>query len=158
MEQRLTVQNCTVNQPRNICGSVGFPVLPHLNHRNSGCHVTSSWGPQLGSPISLLGSGFWITFDRHFGVLWTTHAESLQSCLNLCDPHGPWPSRLLCPWDSPGKNIGVSCHFLLHLSKTERLKINRMDLNNTFSQVVRVGETDYLGMNQLLSGNIPSLQ
>ena len=23
------------------------------------------------------------------------------------------PTRLLCPWDSPGKNIGVSCHFLL---------------------------------------------
>ena len=22
-------------------------------------------------------------------------------------------SRLLCPWDSPGKNIGVGCHFLL---------------------------------------------
>ena len=21
--------------------------------------------------------------------------------------------RLLCPWDSPGKNIGVGCHFLL---------------------------------------------
>ena len=23
------------------------------------------------------------------------------------------PTRLLCPWDSPGKNIGVSCHSLL---------------------------------------------
>ena len=23
------------------------------------------------------------------------------------------PSRLLCPWDFPGKNTGVSCHFLL---------------------------------------------
>ena len=22
-------------------------------------------------------------------------------------------SRLLCPWDSPGKNTGVGCHFLL---------------------------------------------
>ena len=22
-------------------------------------------------------------------------------------------ARLLCPWDSPGKNIGVGCHFLL---------------------------------------------
>ena len=22
-------------------------------------------------------------------------------------------TRLLCPWDSPGKNIGVGCHFLL---------------------------------------------
>ena len=25
----------------------------------------------------------------------------------------PWTARLLCPWDSPGKNTGVSCHFLL---------------------------------------------
>ena len=23
------------------------------------------------------------------------------------------PNRLLCPWDSPGKNTGVGCHFLL---------------------------------------------
>ena len=24
-----------------------------------------------------------------------------------------WTARLLCPWDSPGKNTGVNCHFLL---------------------------------------------
>ena len=24
-----------------------------------------------------------------------------------------WPTRLLCPWESPGKNTGVGCHFLL---------------------------------------------
>ena len=23
-----------------------------------------------------------------------------------------WPTRLLCPWDSPGKNTGVGCHAL----------------------------------------------
>ena len=23
-----------------------------------------------------------------------------------------WPTRLLCLWDSPGKNTGVACHFL----------------------------------------------
>ena len=28
-------------------------------------------------------------------------------------PHGLYPSRLLCPWDSPGKNTGVGCHSLL---------------------------------------------
>ena len=28
-------------------------------------------------------------------------------------PHGPWPGRLLCPRDSPGKNTVVGCHFLL---------------------------------------------
>ena len=27
--------------------------------------------------------------------------------------HGLYPARLLCSWNSPGKNIGVGCHFLL---------------------------------------------
>ena len=27
-------------------------------------------------------------------------------------PHGLQPTRLLCPWDSPGKNTGVGCHSL----------------------------------------------
>ena len=26
-------------------------------------------------------------------------------------PHGQQPTRLLCPWESPGKNNGVGCHF-----------------------------------------------
>ena len=70
VEQRLMVQICTVNQLGNICGSVGLPVFPHLNHRSSGCHVIFPWRPQLGSRISPLGSGFHITFDRYFGDLW----------------------------------------------------------------------------------------
>ena len=28
-------------------------------------------------------------------------------------PSGLQPTRLLCPWNSPGKNTGVDCHFLL---------------------------------------------
>ena len=28
-------------------------------------------------------------------------------------PHGPQPTRLFCPWDFPGKNTRVDCHFLL---------------------------------------------
>ena len=27
--------------------------------------------------------------------------------------HGPQPTRLLCPWDSPGKSTGGGCHSLL---------------------------------------------
>ena len=27
--------------------------------------------------------------------------------------HGLWSTRFLCPWNSPGKNTGVGCHFLL---------------------------------------------
>ena len=28
-------------------------------------------------------------------------------------PYGQWAARLLCPWNFPGKNTGVGCHFLL---------------------------------------------
>ena len=31
---------------------------------------------------------------------------------NSLQPHGLYPTRLLCPWDSPGKNTGVGCHDL----------------------------------------------
>ena len=34
-------------------------------------------------------------------------------------PHGRQPTRLLRPWDSPGKNTGVGCHFLLQCMKVE---------------------------------------
>ena len=42
-------------------------------------------------------------------------AKSLQSVR----PHRRQPTRLLCPWDSPGKNTGVGCHFLLQCLKVE---------------------------------------
>ena len=34
-------------------------------------------------------------------------------------PHRQQPTRLLCPWDSPGKNTGVGCHFLLQCMKVK---------------------------------------
>ena len=36
-----------------------------------------------------------------------------QFCPTLCNSMDPMePARLLCPWDFPGKNTGVGCHFL----------------------------------------------
>ena len=45
-------------------------------------------------------------------------AKSLQSCPTLSNPinGGPPGSR---PWDSPGKNNGVGCHFLLQCMKVK---------------------------------------
>ena len=43
-------------------------------------------------------------------------AKSLQSCLTV-RPHRRQPTRLPRPWDSPGKNTGVGCHFLLQCRK-----------------------------------------
>ena len=48
----------------------------------------------------------------------STAAKSLQSCLTLW-PHRQQPTRLPRPWDSPGKNTGVGCHFLLQCMKVK---------------------------------------
>ena len=45
-------------------------------------------------------------------------AKSLQSCPTL-RPHRQQPTRLPHPWDSPGKNTGVGCYFLLQCRKVK---------------------------------------
>ena len=47
------------------------------------------------------------TKNERASKLLLVRAESLQSCPTL------WLARLLCPWDSPGKNTGMGCHALL---------------------------------------------
>ena len=49
-----------------------------------------------------------------------TQHRSLNKCKlvssvvsDSLQPQGQKPTRLLCPWDSPGKSTGVGCHFLL---------------------------------------------
>ena len=49
----------------------------------------------------------WIT---QVGPVWKRY---LLSCVQLFAAHELWPTRLLCPWDSPGKMTGVGCHALL---------------------------------------------
>ena len=46
-------------------------------------------------------------------------AKLLQSYPTLCDPVDQQPTRLPRPWDSPGKNTGVACHFLLQCMKVK---------------------------------------
>ena len=36
-----------------------------------------------------------------------------KSCPTFSRPHRPEPTRILCPWDFPGKNAGEGCRFLL---------------------------------------------
>ena len=37
----------------------------------------------------------------------------IQNIKTLCDPKEYSPTRLLCPWESPGQNPGVGSHSLL---------------------------------------------
>ena len=55
-------------------------------------------------------------------------AKSLQSWPTLCDPRDSSPTRLPHPWDSPGKNTGVGCHFLLQCVKVKVKSLSRVRL------------------------------
>ena len=61
---------------------------------------------------------FILGFSKSLQMVTAAAAKSLQSCPTLCDPidGGPPGSRA---WDSPGKNTGVGCHFLLQCMKVK---------------------------------------
>ena len=46
-------------------------------------------------------------------------AKSRQLCQTLCNPHRQQPTRFLHPWDSPGRNTKVGCHFLLQCTRVK---------------------------------------
>ena len=48
------------------------------------------------------------------------------SCVRLCATPETQPTRLPHPWDSPGKNTGVGCHFLLRWMKVKVKSLSRV--------------------------------
>ena len=60
---------------------------------------------------------------RTLSVAAAAAAAAAAKLLQLCptvQPHRQQPTRLPCPWDSPGKNTGSGCHFLLQCMKVKR--------------------------------------
>ena len=67
-----------------------------------------------------------------------THTHTHTLAMYICDPlrlYGPQPTRLLCPWDSPGKNTGEGGHALfppqganLRLSRLLRWQVGSLPL------------------------------
>ena len=111
-----------------------LPVSFRIQGQSSSQKFSASFICQVGigtctlpniSEVSGAGHKEWLLLSQHIrrdkttpsgGPTWKIleawisawmRAKSLQSCLTL------WPCRLLCPWDSPGKNTGVGCHALL---------------------------------------------
>ena len=70
------------------------------------------------SYLKLYNHGFSFLFILTLKITAAAAAKSRQLCLTLCDPidSSPPGSR---PWDSPGKNTGVGCHFLLQCVKVK---------------------------------------
>jgi len=57
----------------------------------------------------------WTSEAQKGEVICPTERESISRSVvsNSLRPHTLQPARLLCPWNSPGKNSGMGCHFLL---------------------------------------------
>ena len=58
-------------------------------------------------------------------------AAAAAKLFQLCPtvrPHRRQPTRLPHPWDSPGKNTGVSCHFLLQCMKVKVKSLSHVGL------------------------------
>ena len=53
-----------------------------------------------------------VEISSYFSCIYSGGGVVAKSCLTLAIP---WTvaTRLLCPWDFPGKNTGVDCYFLL---------------------------------------------
>ena len=57
-----------------------------------------------------------------------SESEVSQLCPTLRDPHGLQPTRLLHPWDFPGKSTGVGCHCLFQKYASDTKIDGRLDL------------------------------
>ena len=57
----------------------------------------------------------WLQTSLHVLLLLLSHF----SCVRLCVTLETAATRLPHPWDSPGKNTGVGCHFLLQCMKVK---------------------------------------
>ena len=57
----------------------------------------------------------WVAISFSNSWKWKVKVKSLSRVQLLAIPHGLQPTRLLYPWDFPGKSTGVGCHCLLHL-------------------------------------------
>ena len=77
--------------------------------------------PMDGSPPGSSVHGNFQARVLEWGAI-ATAAKLLQSCLTVL-PHRLQPTRFLCPWDSPGKNIGVGCLVLLQGMKAKRFRL-----------------------------------
>ena len=100
-----------------------YPGLPH-------CRWILYQLSHKGSPRKLE----WVVYPFSSGSSWPrnqTGSTALQMdslpteicgkpvVSNSVQPYELQPARLLCPWDYPGKDTGMGCHFLFHQNKWE---------------------------------------
>ena len=80
-------------------------IIEQANAKSGGiCVCHSCYRHSVGGPR------IWVNILQCTWKKWSVSCSVVSDPLR---PQGLQPSRLLCPWDSPGRNTGVGCHFLL---------------------------------------------
>ena len=114
----LSIHFILTSDPKKLCSSRAAILeifLPGLGTALRASQDTSPWTHEMWEP----SFGTWIV-----STVADTHYLALNLCEILCakllqlwpthlQPHGLQSTRLLCPWNSPGKNTGVGCCALL---------------------------------------------
>ena len=89
-----------------------------------------------------------------------------QSCPTLCDPMDCSPPRSSVHGDSPSKNTGVGCHFLIQgIFRTQELnpcllhwQVDFLLLSHVGSSLIKMGTGICVPAGVLMAGNPPSYQ
>ena len=74
----------------------------------------------------------WVAIFFSNAWKWKVKVKSF-SHVWLFATHGLQPTRLLPPWDFPGKSSGVGCHCLLQLNLAKSNKLYRYTYNLTYN-------------------------
>ena len=77
--------------------------------------------PSLGFSRQEYWSGLPFPSPMHESEKWKWRRSVVS---NPQRPHGLQPTRLLRPWDFPGKSTGVGCHCLLRLTRYSNWNLN----------------------------------
>ena len=100
-------------------------LLQHHSSEASILRRSAFFTVQLSHPYMTTGKSIALTRRTFVGKVMSllfnilsAAAKSLQSCPTM-RPHRRQPTRLLCPWDSPGKNTRVGYHFLFQCMKVK---------------------------------------
>ena len=111
-------------EQRWLCGTPTCLPLPHSGRAMPWVVPPRLWEPS-GAVIAPLGIlekhhptdppilSEWVQASVACFLLQEVEVLVAWLCRTLCDPTDHSPTRLLCPWDFPGKNTGVGGHSLL---------------------------------------------
>ena len=117
-----------LNSSINLTGLTSYWLVCFIFKSRMECSIISrSWKKNYRCPC------LWIILTRFCQITLIGIKKSIKISLKVnmlvtqsrptLHPHGLWPARLLCSWNSPGKSTGVGSHSLLRrIFPTQRWK------------------------------------